>query len=387
MTTYSDEQILSAENLLLTFTKINKDIFPDTTKIVLDMSTALGQDLKSSAIQVGKALQDPILGVTALRRVGVNFSEAQAKVIKNLVETGKSAEAQALIMKELQTEFGGSAEAAGKTFAGSLKRLSNQLDDVKERIGLLIVQAITPLVTSLANFVQTEQFNRWVQNTISVITTFGNVLVAVFSFIQNSWTTVADYIANNQVLQQAFTLIGLILRDIGNIIATQLAPQLQQLLVNYGPQLQIMFKVLGAVAIVAFTAALGVIDGLLRALNLVLSVINKIKAGFDSISGFGTNAIGDLASKIPGIGNIGKRASGGPVVAGQPYMVGEVGKEMFVPSTNGKIIPNNQLKSGGSNQTVNVTFNGVFTGNEQEFRKLAVKMMGAFNDAQGMGNI
>ena len=61
----------------MTFTKIGQDIFPDATRIVLDMSQALGQDLKSSAVQVGKALQDPILGVSALRRVGVNFSDSQ----------------------------------------------------------------------------------------------------------------------------------------------------------------------------------------------------------------------------------------------------------------------------------------------------------------------
>lgn len=71
VTKFSDEEVRSAENLLLTFTKIGKDIFPEVTKTVLDMSTALGQDLKSSSVQLGKALQDPVLGITALRRVGV----------------------------------------------------------------------------------------------------------------------------------------------------------------------------------------------------------------------------------------------------------------------------------------------------------------------------
>lgn len=163
VTKFSDEDTLSAESLLLTFTKIGKDVFPKATKTVLDMSTALGQDTKASAIQLGKALQDPILGVTALRRVGVNFSTAQRDVIKNLVETGQSAKAQKMILKELTTEFGGSAEAAGKTFSGRLEILKNQFDEVKESIGLAIVNGITPLMTKLSEFVNSDQFQAWLK--------------------------------------------------------------------------------------------------------------------------------------------------------------------------------------------------------------------------------
>lgn len=148
LTKFSDEEIRSAENMLLTFTNISKDIFPDTTRTVLDMSQALGQDLKSSSIQLGKALQDPIQGVTALRRVGVNFSEAQQTMIEEMVKSGKLMEAQKFILEELQTEFGGSAEAAGKTFAGSLTILQNKLNDVQEEIGALIVNALTPVINS-----------------------------------------------------------------------------------------------------------------------------------------------------------------------------------------------------------------------------------------------
>ena len=161
VTRYSDEQVLSAENMLLTFTKIGKDVFPDTTKAVLDMSTAMGTDLKSTAIQVGKAMQDPVRGVTALQRVGVRLSDSQKELVKNLVATGKTAEAQKIILKELQTEFGGSAEAAGKTFAGQLDILKNQFDEVKESIGKTIVDAIIPLMSKLAEFVASDQFQAW----------------------------------------------------------------------------------------------------------------------------------------------------------------------------------------------------------------------------------
>lgn len=152
-TTYSDEAVLSAENLLLTFTAIGKDIMPQATETVLDMSTALGQDTKASAVQLGKALQDPILGITALRRVGVNFSEDQKTVIENLVKTGNKAEAQRLILKELNTEFGGSARNAAQTFAGSMAQLGNVLDDVMEVIGSVVVDALNPLIGAIQTWI------------------------------------------------------------------------------------------------------------------------------------------------------------------------------------------------------------------------------------------
>ena len=70
---YSDETIVKSQSLLLTFTKIGRDVFPQAEQAILDVSTAMGQDLQQTTIQIGKALQDPILGITALRRVGFSF--------------------------------------------------------------------------------------------------------------------------------------------------------------------------------------------------------------------------------------------------------------------------------------------------------------------------
>lgn len=135
LTTFGDEAVLSMESLLLTFTSIKGPVFRDATKIVLDMSVALGQDLKSSATQVGKALNDPILGITALSKVGVNFTDAQKEMIKSLVDTGQVAAAQAVILRELQTEYGGAAEAAANTFGGALQQLKEAAGDLMEGDG------------------------------------------------------------------------------------------------------------------------------------------------------------------------------------------------------------------------------------------------------------
>jgi len=140
VTTYGDETIIGAQNLLLTFTRIGKEVFPDALEIVMDMSTALGVDLKQSAISVGKALNDPILGVTALRRVGVSFTEQQQEQIKTLVKSGDVLSAQNLILKELRVEFGGMSRAAVETYEGAVAQLKNTYGDLQEEIGATVTE-------------------------------------------------------------------------------------------------------------------------------------------------------------------------------------------------------------------------------------------------------
>lgn len=159
VTKFEDDAIVAGENLLLTFTNIGKDVFPTATETMLDMSEALGQDMKSSAIQLGKALNDPVAGITALSRVGVSFTEQQKEQIKALVAAGDTMGAQKLILAELNREFGGAAKAAGDTFAGKLAILQNKLGNVKETIGAALLPVMTklldaamPLITAFGNW-------------------------------------------------------------------------------------------------------------------------------------------------------------------------------------------------------------------------------------------
>ena len=131
---FADDAIQSGENLLLTFTNIGKDTFPRATQAMVDMSQALGQDMKSSSIQLGKALNDPIQGITALSRVGVSFTEQQKEQIKAMAEAGDVAGAQALILAELEKEFGGSAKAASDA-AGASEKYADRMDDLQDTLG------------------------------------------------------------------------------------------------------------------------------------------------------------------------------------------------------------------------------------------------------------
>ena len=163
LTRFGDETVLSGENMLLTFTNIGKDVFPEATQTMLDMSQAMGQDVTASAMQLGKALNDPVQGVTALRRVGVQLTDAQEEQIKAMVESGDVMGAQKVILAELRKEFGGSAEAAGNTFAGQLDRLRNSFSNTAESVGNALLPSIQILADKLLKFVQSEKFQAWIQ--------------------------------------------------------------------------------------------------------------------------------------------------------------------------------------------------------------------------------
>lgn len=129
------DAITEAEALLLTFTKIGKDVFPEATKAALDMSATFGMDLKQAAIQVGKALQDPTAQMAALKKEGINFTDTQKQLIKYFQDTNQLAEAQKIILRELATETGGTAAALRDSLGGAMKALQQSVDDLFQALG------------------------------------------------------------------------------------------------------------------------------------------------------------------------------------------------------------------------------------------------------------
>lgn len=144
-----DEAIQSGQNLLLTFGNIRdeagkgNDIFSQTTQLMVDMSAAMGTEAKGAAIQLGKALNDPVKGVTALTRAGVSFSEEQKKTIETMVATGDTMGAQKVILAEVEKQFGGAAEA----MATPADKARVAWDNFKEQIGTAIMPALDRLLT------------------------------------------------------------------------------------------------------------------------------------------------------------------------------------------------------------------------------------------------
>jgi hypothetical protein len=206
VSTFSKDTIIASENLLLTFTKIGKDIFPEAQKAILDVSTALGQDLKSSSIQIGKALNDPIVGLTALKRVGVSFTESQVEMIKQLQKSGDLMGAQKVILKELETEFGGSADAISKTFGGTLARINNKMEETRETIGGFAVIALKPLADeflkasiSFNEFLnKSETMDKVVKIMANLSGAFNTFKVIITDLISGAWKTISTEIVKVQ---------------------------------------------------------------------------------------------------------------------------------------------------------------------------------------------
>jgi hypothetical protein len=156
-----DETIQSGQNMLLTFKNIRNeagkgnDVFNQSTKTLVDMSAAMGSEPKQAAIQLGKALNDPVKGISALSRVGVTFTKSQQKVIEGFVKGGETAKAQKVILSELNSEFGGAAEA--QATAGD--RFKVAFGNLQESVGTALLPVIDKVLgglTKLATYLSSN---------------------------------------------------------------------------------------------------------------------------------------------------------------------------------------------------------------------------------------
>lgn len=148
---FTKGEIADMQAQLLTFPKVTKDVFEQTSQAVLDMATRTHRGANEIAIMVGKAMHDPERGITALRRVGVNFNDEQTKMIKKLVEGGHAMEAQKMILKELNTEFAGSAGMAAAADVGF--RFHKSLEELQLTLGELAVKLAKVLMPVMEGFV------------------------------------------------------------------------------------------------------------------------------------------------------------------------------------------------------------------------------------------
>jgi len=142
----TDESIGKTEQLLQTFTNIRNvgpdKIFDQATIAAADMAAKMGGDASSEAIKLGRALQDPTKGITALTRVGVVFTQAQKDQVAALMKSGDIIGAQKIILGELTTEFGGAAKAAGQTLPGQIQIATRAFDEMS----MAVVGGVIPLV-------------------------------------------------------------------------------------------------------------------------------------------------------------------------------------------------------------------------------------------------
>jgi phage-related protein len=381
-TTYSDESVMSVENLLLTFTKIGKETFPEATKAVLDMSTALGEDAKSASIQLGKALQDPILGITALRRVGVNFSDDQKKMIEGWVKQGETLKAQQFILKEIATEFGGSAAAAAGTFDGKMKQLKNTVDDLKEVFGKLLVEAINPFlekISSMAKVVLSlaEGHKQWsdIMNLLNTKTSmFGAIIGQVLDVLKNIFTPVLKELQliwqkHHDTIVLLAGVLGALLGGALIILLDVLAALVKALLIVFDKFFSFV-EWAGKTLPVAINFLSGVLNSLGNAFKSVAKIAHEVWTSMsEMIKGEINKIIGSINGliqganwafkKVPGnsinIPTIPMLASGVTNFSGGMALVGEQGPELVNLPSGSNVLPADKTRNalGGINITIN----------------------------------
>lgn len=219
--TFEDDAIVQGTNLLGTFTKIRNeagagnDVFDQTTKAMLNVSAAMGKDLQSSAIMVGKALNDPIKGATALGRAGVQLTETQKEQIESAVKQGRTMDAQKIILGELETQFGGVAEAQAKTPWGKSQQAANAMGNAMESLGMIlgpIVQKLSGWLSGIAGALEglSPGAKKFVVGLLAVVAAVGPLLIIGAKLVM-AFNTIRTAMAamNLAFLANPFVLLGI----------------------------------------------------------------------------------------------------------------------------------------------------------------------------------
>jgi hypothetical protein len=317
VTGIDDEAIQKGENLLLTFTNIRNevgkgnDIFDQATKVMADVSTVMGTDTKTAAIQLGKALNDPIRGVSQLRRIGVNFNQQQRDQVKAMVESGHTMEAQKFILAELTKEFGGQAEAAGRTLPGQLNILRETLRNVGGTIVGQVVPAFTKGITASVEFVKRLSAARTIRAKLEVVWEgIENAGRALYNLLKRGivaaqqqisridWGQVAHTVGEK--IKDALTAAGESLRQVNWArVIEQFAQTVSQLLIR---GLNLLDRAVRSVNWQAVGRAL--VDGLVLALAAVAKFLVSVDwvGLFKAVVQHMITAIEGIANLLLGIG-------------------------------------------------------------------------------------
>ena len=141
--------------------------FDRATQAAVDMAAAGFGAAEQNAVQLGKALNDPVNGLAALRRSGITFTEDEKAKIKTLAESNRMHEAQALVLAAIEKQVGGTAAAT----ADASVQIKAALNQGFEEVG-------KPLAAALASI--TPQFLEFVEMAKPKLAEAGQFLVAIF---------------------------------------------------------------------------------------------------------------------------------------------------------------------------------------------------------------
>ncbi|MGL4897689.1 MAG: hypothetical protein ACRC31_04580, partial [Cetobacterium sp.] len=177
ITTFGDEYTMSLMQMGAQANATEEDI-KNMTKLALDISAQSGQDAKSVMQGLTLAYQDVDKATRVLTQSGIALTESEKQKIQTLKESGKEAEAIAVVMDKLNSKFGGAADKDAQSFAGTMTQIYNIMGDVSEEFGRIVMAFSKPFANSfkdsmesLYNFITDPKIVDGIQSYIAYLQT------------------------------------------------------------------------------------------------------------------------------------------------------------------------------------------------------------------------
>jgi len=328
LTGLTDEQLRPSLDRLIRATK-DSDAALKLQSVAIDVAAGSGKSLEAVTNAMAKAAEG---NTGALAKLGVGLSSAQLKTM-SLDE----------ITKSLAGTFEGQAAVQADTFAGKMQRLKVAIDEGKETVGSFVLDAITPMIDTIvktvipavSGFIGSIGGKEGLTNTFKTyIDLIKSIFLPVLSGFKFAFDQIKNAVMDNK---DEFKALFGFLKD---FVAPFMGGVFKLAIEGIGIALGVIIDVVGLL-IRGFQTLFDIINSVVNAIQSLISIVanNPVVKG---ISGAISSAFG------------GFRAAGGSVTGGTPYVVGEQGAELFVPGSNGTIVPNSAM--GGS--TINITVNG-----------------------------
>lgn len=327
LTGVTDDELRPSFERLLRATK-DSDEALKLQKVAIDVAAGSGKSLEAVTNAMARAAEG---NTGALARLGVGLTAAQLKTM-SMDE----------VTNQLATTFGGQAAAQADTFAGKLQILKNAFNEGKETVGSFVLDAITPMINTIVKTV-IPAISGFINSVggkdglTAAFKTYIDLIKNIFQPVLEGFKFAFDQIkAAVLANKDEFTALFKFLKD---FVAPFMGGVFKLAIQGVGLALGVIINTV-ATLISGFQSLFGIIQSVVGAIQSLISLVanNPVVKG-----------IGSAISSAFG----GFRAEGGSVSAGKSYVVGERGAEMFIPSSNGTIVPN-----GGAGNTFNITVNG-----------------------------
>ena len=301
----------------------------DAFQLSMDLARFKGIDLESSTQAVTMALNG---NVRMLKQLGI-------EVPKNATDMQ--------ILGAVHDRVAGQAEAFANTAAGASERYKVTMENLQETIGKAVLPVITQFFSRVSDFLQSERLSAWIA---AIRKGFNDYVVPIIrDQLIPAWNNLAD------ALKPIMPYLLDILKFLGIVIGATIIGGIKLLAITFD-------YVAGSVR--------GVIES-------VKSVVEWFQKAFEKVTQFKDATGGAIGGAVNSAGDFFKglfKAEGGPISAGEPYIVGEKGPEMIIPSSSGTVIPNNKL---GKMSGPTINFNGITVRSDNDIQTIVSQVLSA----------